>query len=542
MNEQTRANTKSSGMWNKLQLRGRLLSIMLAVALSVVLLCAGFFAFTLTRMLQSSREDARALSDNVHQMVEMAFYQQETHIRQIYAMAQASLLERRLAALTARHETPDWDALLGEAYDLIDNMGGSPDPELLKADGTMAFLWAEGTFYVRGADVEGFMASVNSFYRRMYESDEPVMEMDSFVDNLREDTLGAAYITGDDGALLAWSSFGSDAHRIGMLVPHTGALRMSEGLRELMDAETAKAFESIATATRRSAAGMVVVMALLLIALPLISRRLAFAVVNPVEQEQRRQRDLLRIMEEENAMLERLDRLKTEFLGNVSHELKTPLTVMSGYAQYSGKTLAKSPEMAEVEGYMKLIAAEADRLGLMVTQILDLTRIEEGRMTVDPRPASIAVTIQQTVNTYYPLFAKNNNTLIIEASEGLANALCDEARIAQVLVNLISNAAKHTRDGTITIAARAAGGFIAVSVEDTGSGIEASLLPQLFERYKTYAVNDEKARDGKQGGTGLGLYICKHIVEAHGGTIAVQSQAGVGTTVTFTLAVETSPS
>ena len=236
--------------------------------------------------------------------------------------------------------------------------------------------------------------------------------------------------------------------------------------------------------------------------------------------------------------LELINRMKTEFMGNVSHELKTPLTVMSGYAQYSQKTLADMPDMVEVENRMKLITSEADRLALMVTQILDVTRIEEGQMAIDPRPTSLTTIIQRTVNTYYPVFAKNNNRLIIARGGEAPNVLCDEARVSQVLVNLISNAAKHTRDGDITISTEVGESYVAVTVADTGEGIAAERLPLLFERFRSYSGKDETNRAGRETGTGLGLFICKHIIDAHGGEIEVTSIEGEGTMVRFTLPTE----
>ena len=159
-------------------------------------------------------------------------------------------------------------------------------------------------------------------------------------------------------------------------------------------------------------------------------------------------------------------------------------------------------------------------------------------MMMDARSASISAIIQRTVNTYYPVFAKNNNVLKIEHGSSLPNVFCDENRIAQVLVNLISNAAKHTRDGVITISTEAVGSFIAVTVTDTGEGIAPECLPHLFERFKSYGGEEEKARAGRETGTGLGLYICKHIIETHGGEISIHSNLGKGTAVSFTLPLE----
>lgn len=520
-------------MWHRLKLRGRLLMIMLTVALAAVLISVGCFAFTLTHMLQSSSEDARQLSDNVHHMVEMAFYQQQTHIREMYAMSQANLLDRRLQELAAQQQTPDWNALLDEAYDLVNNSYVYPD--LLETEGAVVFLLVDDTFYVHGTDMQTFISMVDGYYTQLYEAGESPDR--SYKKDLCEHTSFASYTRGVDGMLLAWYPFGEGDYRVGMFVPNVQALATSEGLRQLMDTETGKTIESMTKTARRSAMVIVIATTLLLIVLPFASRHLARVIVNPVEREQERQRDFLRVVEEEKALLERLGKLKTEFLGNVSHELKTPLTVISGYAQYSQKILAETPGMSEVENNIKLIGSEADRLALMVTQILDSVRIEEGRMMMDARSSSIAAIIQRTVNTYYPLFAKNNNVLKIEHSASLPNVFCDENRISQVLVNLISNAAKHTRDGEIKVSTEALDSYIAVTVSDTGEGIAPECLPHLFERFKSY-TGEEEARAGLETGTGLGLYICKHIIQTHGGEITVSSHIGEGTAVSFTLPVE----
>lgn len=238
-----------------------------------------------------------------------------------------------------------------------------------------------------------------------------------------------------------------------------------------------------------------------------------------------------------NEALNKVNRMRTEFLGNVSHELKTPLTVISGYAQESGKILATQPGLAELERSMKLIASEADRLALMVSQVLDVTRIDEGRMVFDWRPTPLAQIVQNTLQSYYPVFSKNNNTLELERGGDTPTVLCDQQRIAQVLVNLIGNASRHTHDGKIIIGLKTAGAFAEVLVRDTGEGIAKDRLPFLFERFKSYPEHKED-RTGKDTGTGLGLFICKYIIEEHGGQIEIQSEPGQGTEVRFTLPLQ----
>lgn len=238
-------------------------------------------------------------------------------------------------------------------------------------------------------------------------------------------------------------------------------------------------------------------------------------------------------LEAEKAALESLNRLKTEFLGNVSHELKTPLTVMSGYAQTT-KQLAGKPDMPEgneVSRRMTLISSEAERLSLMVGQILDITRMEEGRMVMEPVRCYVDEIIHTAVETHYPILNKNRNRLDIRIESGLPAVHADPARISQVIVNLISNAVRFTTDGMISISARKENTNILICVSDTGMGIAAERLPHIFERYN----KKQKSGAGKDTGTGLGLYICKHIVEQHGGQIRVESKDGHGTSVFFTL-------
>lgn len=240
-------------------------------------------------------------------------------------------------------------------------------------------------------------------------------------------------------------------------------------------------------------------------------------------------------LEAEKTALESLNRLKTEFLGNVSHELKTPLTVISGYAQTTKQLAAKSDtlEADQVSRRMTLISSEAERLSLMVGQILDVTRMEEGRMVMEPVRCYADEIIHAAVETHYPILNKNRNRLDILIESGLPAVHADPMRISQVVVNLISNAVRFTTDGVIAISAKKEDEKILVCVSDTGVGITAEQLPQIFQRYS----KKQKSGIGQDTGTGLGLYICKHIVEQHGGEIWLESKEGSGTSVFFTLPV-----
>ena len=243
------------------------------------------------------------------------------------------------------------------------------------------------------------------------------------------------------------------------------------------------------------------------------------------ELEEARQR-----LSEENAALEHLSRMKTEFLANISHELKTPLTVMSGYAQISDMQLSDRPENIAVHDKMKIISSEAERLALMVGQILDVTRIEEGRMNIDLKSCNIDEIIQSAVDTYFPILNKNSNKLRLEIESELPRICADTAQITQVIVNLVANAIRFTVGGMITIAAHRCGAFVEVSVTDTGRGIEPEKLPYIFDRYN-------RGESYSDTGTGLGLYICKHIIDKHNGVITAESEVGTGSTLSFTVPI-----
>lgn len=230
-------------------------------------------------------------------------------------------------------------------------------------------------------------------------------------------------------------------------------------------------------------------------------------------------------LEAEKTILEALNRLKTEFLSDVSHELKTPLTVVSGHAQLIGTQLT-DPEYTSTREKARIISSEADRLALLVGQMLDMTRIEEKNILLEKHYCHIDELIYQAVETHFPILNRGGNRLEIDAGLDLPKVNVDPARITQVIVNLIANALKHTHQGVITISTEKVDEYIEVSITDTGKGIPEEELHNLFTRFKP---------GSSKTGTGLGLYICKYLVEEHGGSICVESTLNRGTTVTFSL-------
>lgn len=239
---------------------------------------------------------------------------------------------------------------------------------------------------------------------------------------------------------------------------------------------------------------------------------------------------------ERNEELDRINHQKTEFLSNISHELKTPLTVLSTQIQLGRQNLEQGGDIAETLETMYRVSGEVERMALMINQMLEVGRIDEGRMLVDLKRESIVEIIQTTLNHYYPEFSKNRNRLTFRSEGRIPDIRGDRVRIAQVLVNLIGNASRHTRDGEISISVQPGEQEVLVSVRDTGDGIEPERMAHLFERYSSHrAPASEKKRPGRDTGTGLGLYICRYIVEMHAGRIWIESEPGHGTTAFFTI-------
>ena len=232
----------------------------------------------------------------------------------------------------------------------------------------------------------------------------------------------------------------------------------------------------------------------------------------------------------EHDMLVKVNEMKTTFLSDASHELKTPLATMSGYAQNAEMELVSGGDTAAIQEKLKRISSEANRMALMVTQILDATRIEEGRMVLELAPCDLDTLVRETVETYFAVLNKNNNKLALRIPLELPQVKADSSRLQRVFVNLISNALKHTKNGTILVKAEEEKSFIKVTVKDTGSGISEEDMPHIWERYY-------KGKHSETG-TGLGLYICKFIIESHGGKIWAESETGQGTVFLFTLPLE----
>ena len=228
------------------------------------------------------------------------------------------------------------------------------------------------------------------------------------------------------------------------------------------------------------------------------------------------------------AALEELDRLRAEFLGMVSHELRAPLTSIKGSA---ATVLSAEPalEAAEMREFFRIIDGQADHMRGLIGDLLDVGRIEAGTLSVSPEPADIAALLEQARTTF--LGGGGAHAVLVDLPPAMPRVMADPRRIVQVLNNLIHNAAQHSPESLpIRIAAERDGVHASVSVSDQGRGVPPEELPHLFRKYP------RSTGGGPLAGSGLGLAICKGLVEAHGGRIRATSQgAGRGTRVVFTL-------
>ena len=226
------------------------------------------------------------------------------------------------------------------------------------------------------------------------------------------------------------------------------------------------------------------------------------------------------------APLEDLERMRAEFLGMVSHELRAPLASIKGSAAtVLGRSRNFAP--AEIEQFFRIIEEQADRMDSLIGDLLDAGRIETGTLSVAPEPSEVADLLDRARTTF--LSGGGRHRVVIDLPPELPQVLADRERIVQVLNNLLANAARYSPESSpIRIEATREGVHVAIAISDEGHGLTPERLAKLFRKY---------ARDGKRwAGGGLGLAICKGLVEAHGGRIRAESGGpGQGARFTFTL-------
>lgn len=223
--------------------------------------------------------------------------------------------------------------------------------------------------------------------------------------------------------------------------------------------------------------------------------------------------------------------MKNEFVSTVSHELRTPLTSIKGYVDLILD--GSAGEISEIqEEFLRIVKENSDRLVELINEMLDISRIESGRVHLKVDPLNVAESVRGAVDTFRAVLAQSGRSLTVSVPKNLPQIAADRDRVGQVLVNLISNALKYSPGGgEVIVSARRDGDSVVISVTDQGLGITREDQKRLFTKF--YRVDSAMTRE--IGGTGLGLSICKTIIELLGGSIGVKSKSGRGSTFWFSL-------
>jgi signal transduction histidine kinase/CheY-like chemotaxis protein len=235
-------------------------------------------------------------------------------------------------------------------------------------------------------------------------------------------------------------------------------------------------------------------------------------------------------LQETNLKLEAASRHKSEFLASMSHELRTPMNAIIGFTRL---VMRRSKEVLPKKQFDNLgkILTSADHLLALINDILDLSKIEAGRMEVHPVEFELEPLIDVCLRTVEPLVAVERLQLVKEVTPGLPTMFTDPDKIKQMLVNLLSNAVKFTERGHIRVKATSEDGRVSIAVEDTGIGIAPKAIEVIFDEF----CQADSSTTRRYGGTGLGLSISRHLARLLGGDISVKSKKGKGST--FTLAI-----
>jgi signal transduction histidine kinase len=227
--------------------------------------------------------------------------------------------------------------------------------------------------------------------------------------------------------------------------------------------------------------------------------------------------------------LKRLESVRSDFVANVSHELKTPLTVLRGYAE----TLLKDDPQAEVRrDFLDKLLSHSRRMQALIDDLLDLSRIESGAWRPEPGDVALEPLLEEVWATLAARAEAGGVTFHAAVAPEAASVRADPEALRQVLLNVLDNAVRYTeRGGRVEVRAAREAGALVLEIADTGIGIAGEHLPRIFERF----YRADPARSRELGGTGLGLAIVKHLVEAHGGRVSATSTLGRGTTIRIQL-------
>ena len=499
----------------------RKLFLMILFSMVALLLCMGSVFLLLTNNIQKQEE--KTLSGFSDEMVRLNIEEKKLKMH-----SQTIIYARHLCSLSLDSPfmfDPDSQSIFSEACKTaVGSFHQAGEIADYETECTLFMLSGDYSYSSEEQSKEEIEAMLNEIYSDERRQSEAVYNDPDGVSWVKNNESGDSYIETDEGLVsIAFNApaYGlGDPLRVGVILRWNNKEQLLSAAEEMVSEHTDSANETNAAIFRRA---LIVIgsAALLILLLCLIyTRKLSEFIADPIELEQ------LRAKQEKEA-LEKADKMKTAFLSDASHELKTPLAAMSGYAQNAELELVKGAETSVIQEKLRRISSEANRMALMVTQILDATRIEEGRMVLELAPCDIDSLVRKVVETYFAVLNKNNNRLAIRIPLDLPEVSADASRLQRVLVNLVSNALKHTHNGTILIKAEQEEGSVRVTVKDTGSGISEEDMPHIWERYY-------KGKHSETG-TGLGLFICKFIIESHGGRIWAESEPGKGSSFIFTL-------
>jgi signal transduction histidine kinase len=238
---------------------------------------------------------------------------------------------------------------------------------------------------------------------------------------------------------------------------------------------------------------------------------------------------------DKNAALERANHLKSQFLANVTHELRTPLHSIISYGALILEGFVDGALTAEQEQHIQFMVNRAEDLSHLVDDMLDLSKIEADRIEVKLEPLTLRTSLAEIIEQLKPLATNKNLSLLLEIEKNVPAVAADSHRLRQVVINLVSNALKFTEKGGVTIHCShlKKRGMVLVSVTDSGIGISPAALSYIFEAFR----QADGSTTRRFGGTGLGLTIAKKLIELQGGEIAVESIPGKGSTFSFTLPI-----
>lgn len=232
---------------------------------------------------------------------------------------------------------------------------------------------------------------------------------------------------------------------------------------------------------------------------------------------------------------EAANRAKSAFLTTMSHELRTPLSAIIGYNELAQELLDMGAAPAKIAGYLQKVDMSAQHLLALITDILDISTIEAGNLVLDIEQIDLNELMQQVIQTVDVLVAKNNNRFIVNCPPDLGTITTDPKRLRQILLNLLSNAAKFTEQGSVTLTVQQVGDLIQFKIADTGIGLTPAQMAQLFRPF----MQADTTITRKYGGAGMGLSISQQISRLLGGKISVESEYGRGSTFTLNLPVTT---